>query len=99
MNITIQSIHFDASDQLNAYIERKCNKLDQFFNRIIRGEVFLKVTKPASVNNKMVEIKVEVPGDVLIASETADTFEAATDLATAKLKGQLTKYKEKLKSH
>ena len=99
MNITIQSIHFDASEQLNAYIEKKCNKLDQFFNRITRGEVFLKVTKPAAAQNKMVEIKIEVPGDVLVASEVADTFEAATDLATDKMRAQLVKYKEKMRTH
>lgn len=98
MNIIIQSVHFTAAEPLKEYIELKCGKLDHFFNRITQAEVFLKVVKPAVKNNKIVEIKLDVPGDVLIASEQADTFEAATDLVTDKLRSQLSKYKERIRS-
>lgn len=96
MQLTIQSIHFNADPELESYVTRKTQKLGTFFNRIIGGQVYMKVTKPATHNNKVVEIKLMVPGDTLIASETADTFEAATDLVTEKLKSQIDKYKSKL---
>lgn len=98
MKVTIQSIHFTAADRLKAYTQKKCDKLDQFFDRITEGIVTLKLQQEVKDANKYAEIKLIVPGDVLIATEQAQTFEAAVDLATDKLKLQLKKYKEKLRS-
>ncbi|MCB0839048.1 MAG: ribosome-associated translation inhibitor RaiA [Bacteroidetes bacterium] len=99
MKITIQSIHFDASARLKTYIEKKCNKLDQFYDRITEGTITLKVQNEMKPNNKFVEIKLNVPGDILVVKEHAKTFEAATDLSTDKLKEQLRRYKGKAKAH
>ncbi len=99
MRITIQSIHFTAADKLKNYIQRKCDKLDQYFDRVVDGEVFLKVRNEIKGENKFVEIKLNVPGDTLLASEKGPTFESATDLCVDKLKSQLVKYKEKLNAH
>ena len=98
MKITIQSIHFDASQRLQDYIQKKCDKLDHFYDRITEGSVILKVTNEKP-NNKFVEIKLNVPGDTLFSKETAKTFEAATDLATDKLKEQLRRFKGKARAH
>lgn len=97
MKIIIQSIHFDAADRLKAYIQKKVDKLDQLFDRIIDGEVILKVENENKAGNKLVELIVNVPGDTLIAKEHGKTFEEATDLATDKVKVQLRKYKGKMK--
>ena len=51
MKITIQSIHFDASARLKTYIEKKCNKLDQFYDRITEGTITLKVQNEMKPNN------------------------------------------------
>lgn len=99
MRITIQSIHFTAADKLKAHLQRRCDKLDQFFDRIIDGDVFLKVRDEVKGENKFVEIKVRVPGETLIAKEQGSSFEQAADLCTDKLKTQLLKFKEKLRTH
>ena len=99
MKITIQSIHFDASQRLQDYIQKKCNKLDQFYDRITEGSVVLKVQKEEKPNNKFVEIKLNVPGDTLVVKEKGTSFEAATDLATDKLKEQLRRFKGKARTH
>ena len=99
MTITIQSIHFTAAEKLKNYIQRKCNKLDNYFDRIVDGEVYLKLRNEVKGENKFVEIKLNVPGDVLIAKEKGQTFEQATDLCMDKLKTQLLKFKGKLRSH
>ena len=96
MKLTIQSIHFTASARLKNYIQKKCDKLDQFFDRITEGKVALKLQNEVKGANKLVEIQLMVPGDVLIAKEKGLTFEAATDLATDKLKTQLKKYKGRM---
>jgi putative sigma-54 modulation protein len=49
--------------------------------------------------NKIVELKVLVPGDDFIVKKQSKTFEEATDLAIESLERLLLKRKEKLKAH
>ena len=46
MDIRIQAIHFDATAQLEAFIQKKVSKLEQYFDGILLAEVTLKVVKP-----------------------------------------------------
>ena len=62
MEIKIQSIHFDATDQLKAFIEKKVAKLEKTLEEIQKAEVQLKVVKPATALNKEASISVAVPG-------------------------------------
>ena len=98
MKVTIQSIHFTAADPLKAYIQKKCDKLDQFFDRIQEGEVRLKLQNEVKGANKLAEIKLLVPNDVLLVSEQGKTFEEAVDIAVDKMKVQLKRYKGKLRT-
>jgi putative sigma-54 modulation protein len=97
MKVEIQSIHFDADSKLLSFIENKVNKLEQFFDGLIDAEVILKVDKASNNENKIVEIKLPVPGTVLFASKQCKTFEEATDLAVEALRRQVKKTKEKIK--
>lgn len=96
MKLQMHSIHFDADQKLLDYIQKKSEKLDTFFDRITGGEVFLRLNKDTlSHENKVVEIKLSVPGHTLFAKETSGSFEAAADVAVEALKSQIKKYKEK----
>jgi putative sigma-54 modulation protein len=59
----------------------------------------LKLDSHQQVKDKTAEVKLNVPGLTLFASETAKNFEAATDLAVESLRRQLKKYKEKHNLH
>ena len=98
MDIKLKSIHFDATDQLKAFIEKKTAKLEKSFEDIQTVEVQLKVVKPATAQNKEVGITVTVPGQTLYVEKTCDTFEEAVDQCVDSLKVQLTKFKEKLRN-
>ena len=95
MKLQMHSIRFDADVKLLDFIQRKANKLDTFFDRIIDGEVFLRLDNDVQNENKIVEIKLNIPGQQLFAKEKAKSFEAAADLSVEALKKQLRKYKEK----
>ena len=95
MEIKIQSIHFDATDKLQEFIEKKVAKLEKTFEDIKTAEVQLKVVKPATSNNKETSLTVGVPGQTLFAEKTCDTFEEGIDLCVDSMKVQLTKFKEK----
>ena len=99
MKIGIQSIHFNADQKLLAFIQKKVNKLDQFYDQIISGEVYLRVDNVTEETNKKVEIKLMIPGNTLFAKEECKSFEEATDLSIECLRKQIKKHKDKIKSH
>ena len=95
MKITVQSIRFNADKKLLDFIQKKANKLDQFFDRIISGEVYLKLENTEDVANKITEIKLTLPGTQLFAKEQCKSFEEGTDLAVECLRKQIEKHKQK----
>ena len=97
MKTNIQSIHFDASEQLQAFIEKKTAKLERFFDEIDSVEVTLKVVKPETAMNKQADVKVLVKNESLFASKICDTFEESVDQCVDALRIQMEKYKEKLR--
>jgi putative sigma-54 modulation protein len=96
MKLDIQSIHFDADQKLLDVIQAKLDKLDQYFDRIASGDVFLRLEKSETRDNKLVEIKLIVPGNDLFASKRAASFEEAADEAVEALRRQVKKLKERL---
>ena len=99
MVIKIQSIHFDATEKLQAFIEKKVAKLEKSYEDIQKVEVILKVVKPATVQNKEVNLTVNVPGKSLFVEKTSDTFEESVDLCVDSMKVQLQKMKEKTRDY
>lgn len=96
MNVRIQSIHFDATAQLEAFIQKKVSKLGRFHDGIMDVEVILKVVKPETSMNKEAGVKLSIAGEeALFSCKTADTFEEAVDLALEALERQLEKCKKK----
>tara|TARA_B100000609_G_C17106592_1_gene377503 strand:- start:509 stop:811 length:303 start_codon:yes stop_codon:yes gene_type:complete len=99
MKLQMHSIHFNADGKLIDFIQKKADKLDTFYDRIIDGEVFLRLDKDDSMENKIVEIKLNIPGQQLFAKEKSKAFEAAADEAVEALRRQLKKHKEKMIPH
>jgi len=95
MNIQIQSIHFTADRQLKEFINRKVHKLINIDDSILNVEVFLKVDKPESYDNKIVEIKLHSSNYEYFAKKQSNSFESSTDLVSQALRKQIIKYKEK----
>lgn len=97
MKIRVQSVHFTADQKLLDFIQRKADKADTFFDKIIDGEVILKLDKSSEdMKNKVLEVKVMIPGTVFFAKENCKSFEEAADLAFESIQKQLQKYKGKI---
>ncbi|MCQ2230220.1 MAG: ribosome-associated translation inhibitor RaiA [Bacteroidales bacterium] len=95
MKVTIQSLHFDASEQLKEFANQKVGKLEHFFDGIISAEVVLSLDKANNTENKVSKISLAVPGESLVAEKQCKTFEEGIDLACDALRHQLERYKEK----
>ena len=95
MEVKIKAIHFDISEKLVAFVNKKIDKLTRRFEAINDVDVNLTLVKPESAMNKEAAVKIHLTGNELFASKTADSFEEAIDLALAALEPKLDKYKEK----
>lgn len=94
MEVNIKAIHFEITDKLVAFINKKVDRLVRRYENITGVDVTLKVVKPETSMNKEAGILLEVPGsDDLFASKTADTFEEAVDLDIDALERQLERIK------
>ena len=96
MEVQVQAIRFEADKELLTFVQERVNKLTQFFDNIIDSEVYLKIDKAESFNNKVVEIKLNVPGKDLFAKKQCKSFEHATDDAIEALRRQLKKHKARV---
>ena len=95
MEIKINAVGFSASSQLEDFIQKKISKLDKYHDGIIGSEVTLKLEKDDNLENKVVEVLLNVKGQEVFAKKNAKKFEEAVDELYDQVKRQLVKIKEK----
>ena len=95
MEIKINAVGFSASSQLEDFIQKKISKLDKYHDGIIGSEVTLKLEKDDNLENKVVEVLLNVKGQEVFAKKNAKKFEEAVDELYDVVKRQLVKKKEK----
>jgi len=93
MDVKIQSVKFDADKKLVDFTRAKMNKLDRFAEDSVGAEVFMKLDKDSERGNKVVTIKLLVPGGELVADHRSHSFEESVDEAIEALKKQIEKHK------
>tara|TARA_R110002049_G_scaffold25194_1_gene88550 strand:- start:101 stop:409 length:309 start_codon:yes stop_codon:yes gene_type:complete len=95
MKVFTQSVNFNADNQLIEFVETKVSALTKFHDKIVDAEVFLKVQNTSDKENKITEIKINIPGSELIVKRETKTFEEGVNAAVDNLKRQLKRSKEK----
>ena len=95
MTVNTQSVNFNADGKLLDFVQKRLDKLDLFYDRIISSDVYLKVINTRSKENKFVEVKVHVPKDLFVVKKRCKSFEEAVDSACSSLERKLVKKKEK----
>lgn len=97
MKVSVQTPNFAAKEDLLVFVEKKLSKLEQFYDRIIFADVFMKLLPSSEKENKSVEILLSIPGDDIMVKKEAKTFEQAVDENVRTLERQLKKRKQKEK--
>ena len=95
MKVNINAVSFDADKKLEQFVEQKVKKLERYYSDIVSTDVYLRLEKPHAVENKLVEIRLEIPGNDLFAKKQAQTFEEGVNQCVSALRSQLLKHKEK----
>ena len=97
MKVYTQSVNFNASADLLDFIEKKVESLTKFHDKIVDAEVFLKLDNSSEKENKIAEIKINIPGNELVVKKQFKSFEEAVSTGVDTLKRRLKKSKEKLR--
>ena len=100
MNITFEYDGVKASERLEELITKKLNKIESKFDFIVQAHVFLRTQNTSSpMSGKICKIQLSVPGPKLFAESNSKSFEASVQETIGDLDRQLSKKKEKMKTH
>jgi len=96
MNVTIQTVHFDADSKLISHVEKKISKLSQYHDRITSIDVYLKLDNIVhNIKDKVAEIKVMIPRHEFFVKHSSKSFEESFDEAVQAVINQIKRKKEK----
>jgi putative sigma-54 modulation protein len=96
MNVNIQTVHFDADTKLVKHINQKMGKLNNFHDRIIKVDVFLKLDNVVhKIKDKIAEIRIQIPRHQLFVKSTSKSFEQSFDDAFESIVNQIKRKKQK----
>lgn len=102
-NIALTGINYQVDDATKKYVRRKIGTLDKLAPRHARKSLrvavkIAEVNRPAG-NKYEVEVIMTLPEKTLTAKDSTLNALAAIDIVEAKLRTQLTKYKETTLPH
>ena len=99
MKVNVHAVNFNVDGKLVGFIQERMDRLEKYYDKVISADVFLKVEKTSEKENKIVEIKMLVPGDEFMVKKQCKTFEEALEQSAESLERLLTKRKEKVKHY
>ena len=98
MKVSINAVNFTVDRKLVDFVQERMDKLEKYYDRMVSVDVFLKVEKTSDKENKIAEIKINVPGDDFLVKKQCKTFEEAVELSAESLERLLVKRKEKIRT-
>lgn len=98
MKVNLNPVGFSVDRKLVDFIQIKLDKIEKYYDKIVDADVFLKLENTSEKENKIIEIKVNIPGNDLIVKKQSKSFEESTDLCCEALERLLMKHKEKIRT-
>ena len=99
MKVNVHAVNFAVDGKLVDFVQERMDRLEKYYDKIVSADVFLKVEKTSEKENKIVEVKINVPGDGFLVKKQCKTFEEAVELTAESLERLLVKRKEKINTH
>jgi putative sigma-54 modulation protein len=99
MKVNVHAVNFTVDKKLVDFVQDRMDRLEKYYDKVVSSDVFLKVEKTSDKENKIVEMKINVPGDDFLVKKQCKSFEEATDQAAESIERLLVKRKEKLRTH
>jgi len=99
MKVNVHAVNFTVDGKLVDFVQERMDKLEKYYDKVVSADIFLKVEKTSDKENKIVEIKIHVPGDDFMVKKQCKTFEEAVEQSSESLERLLVKRKEKIRAH
>lgn len=99
MKVNVHAVNFNVDKKLVSYVQDRLSKLEKFNGKVVDSDVFFKVVNTSDKENKIAEIKVNVPGDEFIVKKQCKSFEEALEQAADSMERLLIKRKQKINAH
>ena len=99
MTINVQYVKMLNSETMTEYVSNKLNKLGNKYQWLINANVFFKLENNSTVNKKICEIELSLPGPKIFASSKEKNFELAAKNTISDLNKQLKKRKAIIVNH
>ncbi|MFY7741342.1 MAG: ribosome hibernation-promoting factor, HPF/YfiA family [Flavobacterium sp.] len=99
MKVNVNAVNFNVDKKLIDFIQIRLDKLEKYYDKVVVADVYLKVESTSEKENKIVEIKMHVPGDDFMVKKQCKSFEEAVDSSAESLERLLLKRKEKIRTH
>ena len=99
MKVNVHAVNFTVDRKLVDFIQERMEKLEKYYDKIVSSDIFLKVEKTSDKENKIVELKIHVPGDDFMVKKQCKTFEEAVEIASESAERLLVKRKEKIRTN
>lgn len=99
MKVNVHAVNFTVDKKLVDFIQERLDKLEKYYDKVVSSDIFLKVEKMSDKENKIVELKVHVPGDEFIVKKHCKSFEEAVEQSAEAVERLLVKRKEKIRTH
>jgi putative sigma-54 modulation protein len=74
MKVNIHAVNFNVDAKLLDFIQERMDKLEKYYDKVVSSDVFLKVEKTSEKENKIVEVKISVPGDDFMVKKQCKIF-------------------------
>ena len=85
MKVSVHAVNFTVDKKLVDFVQDRMDKLEKYYDKVVSADVFLKVENTSDKENKIAELKINVPGDDFLVKKQCKTFEEAIELASESL--------------
>ena len=99
MKVSVHAVNFSVDGKLVDFVQERLNKVEKFYDKVVSADVFLKVVKTSDKENKVAELRINVPGDDFMVKKQCKTFEEAIEQTAESAERLLIRRKEKISAH
>lgn len=99
MEAIFEFVNIDKSDSLEAFTQKKLDKIENKYDWVVRANVFFKKDENQKPNGYITEIRLSAPGPEIFAESNENSFEASVAQTAKDIERQCSKRKSKMSTH
>ncbi|WP_300437501.1 HPF/RaiA family ribosome-associated protein [Christiangramia sp.] len=99
METIFEFVNIDKSQNLEAFTQKKLNKLENKYDWIVRANIYFKRDENQKPNGYISEIRLSAPGPEIFAQSNENSFESSIANTVSDLDRQCDKRKAKMSTH